>query len=280
MTKNATLQKPDQSDALREILRQTQLSGASRRALLLHTDRLPATLAKPHHLRLARESLFSLEGADRAQVFELTRGRCAVVWRARGDGEMGEVLRSLENLIADQPGDQGPKLAELVTTYELPQQAGWLLDELDEEAPAKPTQPSRPLTVQLLAGIEEALSHADLSPFARWRTVMRIRLAGPRHARLPRIETEPGWDERYFAVHALGASLLPGFWAESGTLAVPLAASAVLLDRRMLAMLASPKDMHTLGTFGIGMNVPAILGAEFQRFDDVPAARHSVARWC
>jgi hypothetical protein len=270
------MQKPDQSDALREILRQTQLSGASRRALLLHTDRLPAILAKPHHLRLARESLFSLEGADRAQVFELTRGRCAVVWRARGDGEMGEVLRSLENLIADQPSDQAPKLGELVTTYELPQQAGWLLDELDEEPPAKAPEPRRALTVQLLAGVEEALVRADLSPFARWRTVMRISLAGPPNARLPRIETAPYWDERYFAVHALGASLCPDY----GLKAEPWLFRRLsrMLDRRMLAMLASPKDMHTLGTFGIGMNVPTILGAEFQRFDDAlpPAQRGEV----
>ena len=276
MTKNALLQKADQSDALREILRQTQLSGALRRALLLHTDRLPAILAKPHHLRLARESLFSLECADRAQVFELTRGRCAVVWRARGDGEMGEVLRSLENLIADQPTDQAPKLSELVTTYELPQQAGWLLDELDEEAPPKPAEPRRALTVPLLAGIEEALVRADLSPFARWRTVMRLSLAGPRNARLPRIEIEPCWDERYFAVHALGESLCP----EYGLKAEPWLFRRLsrMLDRRMLALLASPKDMHSLGTFGIGMNVPAILGAEFQRFDDAlpPAQRGEV----
>jgi hypothetical protein len=260
------MQKPDQSDALREILRQTQLSGATRRALLLHTDRLPATLAKPHHLRLARESLFTLEGADRAQVFELPRGRCAVVWRPRGEGEISEVLRSLEALIADQPSDQGPKLGELVTTYDLPQHAGLLLNELDEEPPAKPPQPSKPLTVQLLAGIEEALSHADLSQFARWRTVMHIKLAGPPNARLPRIETEPAWDERYFAVHAIGASLCP----DHGLKVEPWLFRRLsrMLDTRMLAMLATPKNMHTLGTFAIGMNVHAILGAAFQRFDD------------
>ncbi len=260
------MQKLDQSDSLREILRQTQLSGAARRALLLHTDRLPVALAKPHHLRLARESLFSLEGADRAQVFELPRGRCAVVWRARGDSEIGEVLRSMEALIADQPSDQGPKLGELVTTYDLPQQAGWLLDELDEEPPPKPEQPSKPLTVKLLAGIEEALARADLSQFARWRTVMHIKLAGPANARLPRIETEPAWDERYFAVHAIGDSLCP----DHGLKVEPWLFRRLsrMLDRRMLAMLATPKDMHTLGTFAIGMNVPAILGADFQRFDD------------
>jgi hypothetical protein len=270
------MQKPDQSDALREILRQTQLSGAGRRALLLHTDRLPANLAKPHHLRLARESLFSLEGADRAQVFELARGRCAVVWRARGDSEIGDVLRAMEALIADQPSDQGPKLGELVTTYDLPQQAGWLLDELDEEAPVKPPEPKRALTVQLLAGIEDALVRADLSQFARWRTVMRISLAGAPNIRLPRIETEPAWDERYFAVQAIGASLCP----DHGLEVEPWLFRRLsrMLDRRMLAMLASPKDMHTLGTFGIGMNVPAILGAEFQRFDDAlpPAQRGEV----
>ena len=136
------MNKPDQSDALREILRQTQLSGAARRALLLHTDRLPAHLAKPHHLRLARESLFTLEGADRAQVFELPRGRCAVVWRRAARVRSAKWLRALEALIADQPSDLGPKLGELVTTYDLPQQAAWLLDELDEEK--RPSRHSRP----------------------------------------------------------------------------------------------------------------------------------------
>jgi hypothetical protein len=264
--------QPDQSDALREILRQTQLSGASRRALLLHTDRLPASLAKPHHLRLARESLVTLETADRAQAFELTRGRCAVVWRARGDSEIGDVLRAMEALIADQPSDPGPKLGELVTTYELPQQARWLLEELDEEPPARAAKPSRPLSVQQIAGIESAISHADLAPFARWRTVMRVSLVGPRNGILPRIETTPAWDERYFAVDALGESLYPGYGVKTEPWLFRRLTRT--LDRRMLAVLGTPKDMLSLGTFGIAMNVSTLLGSEFQRFDDTLPVSH------
>jgi hypothetical protein len=248
------------------VLRKSELSGASRRALLLHTDRLPGALAKPHHLRLAREALNSLADADRAQFFELSRGRIAIVWRSRGGDEMTQTMEALGHLISGQPDGEAPKLGELVSIYDLPQQAVWLLDELAEEAPSHPPSPTMPLDVQQLAALEAALAQADLAQFARWRTVMRLMPAGPPSAPLARIETEPVWEERYFAVHALGASLTP----DRGLKADPWLFRRLTrtLDRRMLAMLSVPKDIQGVGTLAISVNVATILDAEFLRFDD------------
>jgi hypothetical protein len=258
--------RPEHADALREVLRQSELSGASRRALLLHIDRLPASLARPHHLRLAREALISLADADRAQFFELSRGRIAIVWRSRGGDELTHAMEALGQLISGQPKGEAPTLGELVSLYDLPQQAVWLLDELADEAPSRPPSPTTPLDVQHLAGLEAALAQADLAQFARWRTVMRLRPVGPPVAPLARIETEPVWEERFFAVHALGASLTP----DRGLKADPWLFRRLTrtLDRRMLAMLSVPKDIQGIGTLAIGLNVATILGAEFLRFDD------------
>ncbi len=256
----------DQAEALRDVLRQSELAGASRRALLLHIDRFPPALARPHHLRLAREALNSLAGADRAQFFELSRGRVAIVWRSRGEGELSHTMEALELLLSGQPDGEAPKLGELVSLYDLPEQAVWLLDELIEEAPGHPPPPTTPLDVQQLAGLEAALAQADLAQYARWRTIMRLIPAGPPSATLARIETKPVWEERYFAVHALGAALTP----DRGLKAEPWLFRRLTrtLDRRMLSMLSIPRDVQGIGTLGISLNVATILGSDFLRFDD------------
>ncbi len=256
----------DQAEALREVLRQSELAGASRSALLLHIDRFPPSLTKPHHLRLAREALSGLAGADRAQFFELSRGRVAIVWRSRGGSELTQTMEALELLLSDQPEGGAPALGELVSLYDLPQQAVWLMDELIEEMPGHPPSPTTPLDVQQLAGLETALAQADLSQFARWRTIMRLVPSGPPSARLARIETEPVLEERYFAVYALGAALTP----DRGLKADPWLFRRLTrsLDRRMLAMLGVPKDVQGIGTLAISLNVATILGPDFLRFDD------------
>ncbi len=256
----------DQTAQLREALQQSELSGASRRALLLRTDRLPPTLARPHHLRLAREALKSLAGADRAQVFELSRGRVAIVWRGRGMKELSSAMDALGHLLADQPDGQAPSLHELVALYDLPDQAVWLLDELAEEPSSRAPGPSLKLDVKQLAGLEVALAQADLAPFARWRAVMRLSADGPAAAPLARIKTEPAWEERYFAAHEIAAHLCP----DCNIKADPWLFRRLtrVLDRRMLALLGVPRTLAGLSTFALPMNVETILSAEFLRFDD------------
>jgi hypothetical protein len=257
--------RTEPAEALREVLRQSELAGASRRALLLRIDRLPPALARPHHLRLAREALGSLAGADRAQFFELSRGRIAIVWRSRGGTELANTMEALGHLLSGQPG-VGPTLDELVSLYDLPQQAVNLLDELAEDRPSHPPSPTAKLSVRQLAALEASLAQADLSAFARWRTIVRLSPAGPPGASFAQIDTEPVWEERYFAVHALETSLTP----DRGLKADPWLFRRLTrtLDRRMLAMLTMPKDLPRPGRMSVGLNVATILGADFLRFDD------------
>jgi hypothetical protein len=277
-----TFIRPPGADALRDLLRQTEISGAHRRAVLLHADRLPPYLAKPHHLRLAREALHSLTEADRAQMFELSLGRIAIVWRTRGGGELEQAKAALSHLLSGQPSGQSPALGDLLTQYDLPDQAISLLDEMAEPLRTHrgPRPDARPLDLKALARLESLLSQADLARFMRWRGIMRLPEVWPRprHARADTLAApELAWEERYFAVYDLTASICP----DRDLKAEPWLFRRLTrtLDRRMLAIMSGVRDDHGSGAFAVYMNVATILSADFLRFDDAlhPNMRGKVA---
>jgi hypothetical protein len=277
-----TIHRPLGADALRDLLRQTATSGARRCAVLLHADRLPPFLAKPHHLRLAREALHSLTEADRAQMFELSQGRIAIVWRKRGGGELEQAKAALSHLLSGQPNGQTPSLGDLLTQYDLPGQAVALLDEMAEPLRTHRAHApdARALDLKALARLESLLNQADLARFMRWRGVMRLPEVWPpsRHGRaeIP-AGPELAWEERYFAVYDLTASICP----DRDLKAEPWLFRRLTrtLDHRMLAIMSGLRDDHGSGAFAININVSTILSAEFLRFDDAlhPNMRGRVA---
>jgi hypothetical protein len=260
----------DGLEALGLLLRQASVAGVRRRALLLHAERLPRAVGRQYHLRLARAALTGLAHADRAQLFDLPRGRLAVVWRDRGEslnagGEMARAMQSLKRLLADMPEGQGPLLGELISIYELPDQSAWLQDLLAEsgmETPALAPDPPSPLDTPVLARLELSLAQADLAAFARWRPVYKLAAPGA-----PPVLA---WEERTFAIGDVGASLCPDH---------ALAADVWLnhrltrtLDRRMLALLTGAGELNGIGGLGLQMNVASLLGAGFLRLDEkIPA---------
>jgi hypothetical protein len=250
------MSRTDQSAALRTLLGQAELAGAQRRALLLHTDRLPPDLARAQHQRLARATLAGLEQADRAQRFELSRNRVAIVWRSRGGQELDHALAALDHLLADLPPSQAVPRGQLVTVYDLPDQGAWLLDELEEpEAAPVPSQPMRPLDPAFLARLEHGLAQADLSPFMRWRAVLHLR----------NDTTATAWEERYVAAHALAASLCPDRRIKSDPWLFQRLTRS--FDQRLLTLLCGPRELKANTPFALHLHVASILSPEFLRFD-------------
>jgi hypothetical protein len=252
-------------EALREQLRQIEKSGAVRRAALLNADRLHSAAAR----RLAREALGSLLAADRAQLFELTRGRVAVIWRAQGEDEILVARRALAHLMSDQVDANAPPLDALLAFYALPEQAAWLLDDLAEppEVAAPAPAPRRRLDLSVLGRFEVALGKADLSLFVRRRTVMRMTLAAPGREAVLRGQESAAWEIRSFAVRELAAILAPDYDVTADPwLFLRLTR---LLDRRMLALLSHPAEMAGGNRLAIHLNVASILSEEFLRFDQL-----------
>lgn len=245
----------DQAPALRALLHQTMRAGVPRRAIVLHTDRLPASFARAHHRRLARDALTGLALADRAQAFTLSRGRMAVVWRQKTGLELESVMAALHRLVADLPDEQAVNPGSLITLYDLPEQGEWLLDALDEpEAPhGAAAAATRPLDAALLASLERALSQADITPFIRRRAVIAS-------------DTEaPLWQERGISIRALQAALCPLHDVKAEPWLFRRLTRS--FDRRMLSLLTGPRELREAGPFGLSLNVATILAPEFLRFD-------------
>jgi hypothetical protein len=232
-------------------------AGAQRRALLLHADRLPSDLAHTHHRRLARDALASLSHAERAQHFELSRGRLAIVWRSRGGQELDQAMAALDHLLADLPAAQTVPRGQLVSVYDLPEQAEWLVDELDETPIPVPgaAQPARPLDPAFLARLETSLAKADLSPFMRSRKVWR--LAGE--------TSSVAWEERYVAAKELAAGLCPDRRIKADAWLFHRLTRS--FDQRLLTLLCDPRDVRASQPFALHMHVASILSPSFLRFD-------------
>jgi hypothetical protein len=260
----------DGLEALGLLLRQGEVAGTRRRALLLHAERLPRAAGRQYHLRLARAALTGLAQADRAELFDLPRGRLAVVWRRRGaaadpSGEMTRAMHALKRLLADMPEGQGPTLAELISIYDLPEQSAWLQDMLSEsgtETPAQYAEPQLPMDASVLARLELSLAQADLACFARWRPVYRLPGSDSLHGVPPAL----AWEERYFATAELAASLCPGHVVTSDPwLYLRLTRT---IDRRMLALLSGGGELTGVHGLGLHMNVASLLSSAFVRFDE------------
>ncbi len=250
--------RPDSAEALLDLLRKTELSGTQRRALLLHTDRLPPALAKQHHQRLARDAIAGLALADRAQHFELSRGRVAIVWRQRGGCELETALAALDHLLSDLPQDQAFPPGQLVTLYDLPEQAAWLMDEIANRgglASHDAPEAVLPLDLAVLVRLEQALAQAEISRFIRWRPVLR--LDGGAGA--------PVWLERYVAAHEIAANLCPDRRIKGNPWLFRRLTRS--FDRRMLSILTGPQDLRDSGPFALNLNLATILAPEFLRFD-------------
>jgi hypothetical protein len=266
-----TVAEAQAARALRDLVRQTQASGAARRAVVLHMDRMPAALAKPHYHRLARAALSSLSGRDHAQSFELPRGRLAIVWRSRGQEEIEGILASVERLLGDvaqgasQSTHQGAivLLGQLITIYDLPAQAPWLLDAAAEPElhDGRTAGAGLGLDAPLLNRLEESLAQADLSPFLRWRPVIDIEGAAPRLA----------WEERTICTAELAACLCPGRHLHEATWLFRRLARSI--ERRMLGLMTGPRELTGNRAFSLGVSVSSILSAAFLAFDAaLPAA--------
>lgn len=243
--------------ALRSLLGQTERAGAQRRALLLHTDRMPPDIARQHHQLLARDAIGGLARADRAQQFELSRGRLAIVWRSRGGPELEQAMAALDHLLSDLPPSQAVPRGQLISVYDLPEQGDWLLDELAETPGPAPgaAQPARPLDPAFLARLETSLAKADVSPFMRSRKIWR--LTGGQEI--------VAWEERYVAAKELAAGLCPDRRIKADTWLFHRLTRS--FDQRLLTLLCGPRELRAGQPFALHMHVASILSPEFLRFD-------------
>jgi hypothetical protein len=249
--------KPSTPARLASLVSDCAAAGVTRQALLLRMDRLPPGLSRPHHRRLAESALAPLMRAPRSEMFHLPGPRLAVVWRGDAEAALLDVVDALEHLLADATVS-APSLRDLVFLYDLPENGDLLLQALDdsavEVAPAGPA-PAPPLDPASLLMLESSLAQADIARFARREAVWRFGQNAPALA----------WERRTLSLPELTAELVPDRdLAGDPWLFRRLTRT---LDRRLLALLASPGELVKAGPFALDLNVVSVLGPEFLKLD-------------
>lgn len=262
----ATAMQGDDVAALIARITSSAVAGVARRALVLRLSRLPVAFARPHHLRLARAALDPLRSEDHAELFDLPSSDTVVLWRGSSNRALRACLDAVSELFAGT-GYPGADPSTLCLVLDLPEQADTLLrlawENRAEIPDRRPIADMRtPLDAGGLAGLESVLARADVARFVRRRPVCAATQGGG--LRL-------AWEKRVLSVGELESALAP----DSALRAEPWLFRRLTrtLDRRMLALLASPGELQDVGPFALDLNVASILSADFLRFDaTLPAA--------
>ncbi len=248
---------PSPAQRLATLVSNCAAAGIARQVLLLRIDRLPPSLTRAHHLRLAEASLAPLLRAPRAELFHLPGPRLAVVWRGDAETALLSAVHALDRLLDDAP-ISAPGLAELASLFDLPADGAALMAALSDTVSTEAelaVPPSPPLDPASLTLLEASLAHADVARFARRQAVWRFE---PRAVTL-------AWEERTLSVAELADGLVPGHDLQRE--AWLFRRLTRTLDRRLLALLGSPGELAGAGPFALDLNLASLLGAEFLRFD-------------
>lgn len=252
-------------DSLASLVHDTQAASVARQVLLLRLDRLPAPLRRPHHRRLARAALDPLLDADRGCLHELPAGRLAITWRGDSPASLGRVMAALGHMLLDGPAGT-PQLGALTHLFRLPQDGPALLaaatEGADPGAPAVAAEVAeKPLEPATLARLEAGLAQADVERFARRRPVCALAPEGISLA----------WEERVLNLGEIAAELAPGYSLTADPWLFRRLART--LDRRMLALLATPGTLDRARPFGLRLGVESLVSPWFLRFDACLPAR-------
>ena len=233
--------------ALAALARDCVASGVERRALHLPLSRLPPGLREPRHRRLLDEAIAPLLRPTRARLFALPGGDLVALAPPPG-AHLAEVREALARLLP--PGFALPLLR-------LPAEAAALLAAVEaalglDAAPLPPVpEPRPPASPAALEAALRALATAEVGAHLRRRPIGHLAPGAE--------EAEPEAREIRVEAAGLGELLLPGL--------DPGPAFRLAAERRMLAGLARPEEVRSLGPICLPLGLATLESAEFLRLE-------------
>ncbi len=274
-----------QEELLMDYVRRLSERASGRCAVLLRLSKLRAYNRRAHHLHAATSGLRCMVEAAEGQLFVLDSADTIFVFTLEVHQRVELEIQKICFLFSDDPAlMDGRSAADFVCRFDVQEEYERFQAVVRDlvvrqaapssDAPRQLTTKERlkrkqtlgqPLTPELLAKLEAALSRADLSSLVRRQTVCALS---------PRIEVEPRFAELYVSIAELRETLLPN---------VNLLGNRWLfqhltetLDRRVLQLLTMPENAFT-GDLSINLNVATLLSRGFGAFDDALSAQHAGA---
>ncbi|MDX1737173.1 MAG: hypothetical protein R3261_02990, partial [Alphaproteobacteria bacterium] len=256
-----------------------------RRAVHIHLSRLRPQHRRPHHLRIAANTIEEFIFAFEGQLFRLGNSDMIFVVKDADLMQLDDVIMRLRTLFSEDPVASVNSSLEghgrFASLYSLDRQYEKFLElarEINQQARerekrlgalAAQTEEDKnalqnPLTPDQLGKLEEVLMRTDLSNVFKRQAICAV--SGDE-------EPTPVFNELFISIGELAKTVLPD---------VNLAANRWLfqhltqtLDQRVLKMLAKSDDRTLFNSFSINLNVNTLLSREFMQFD---ASLHTGSR--
>jgi EAL domain-containing protein (putative c-di-GMP-specific phosphodiesterase class I) len=274
-----------QEELLMDYVRRLAARAAGRRAVHLRLSQLRAYNRRAPHLHAATSGLRAMVDTAEGQLFVLRSADTIFVYKADVHQRVEQEIQKICFLFSDDPALMDARSAadfvcrfdvqaeyerfqsvvrDLVGREGAPASHGACQLTTKERLKRKQTV-GQPLTPDLLAKLEAALSRTDLSSLVRRQTVCAVS---------PRLEVETRFVELYVAIAELRETLLPN---------VNLLGNRWLfqhltetLDRRVLQLLMMPENA-VAGDLSINLNVATLLSKDFGSFDNALSAHRARA---
>jgi EAL domain-containing protein (putative c-di-GMP-specific phosphodiesterase class I) len=274
----AALLVRSQEELLLDYVRRLAERASGRRAVHLRLSKLRAYNRRAHHLHAATSGFRGMVEAEEGQLFVLDSADAIFVYKADVHQRVEMEIQKICFLFSDDPAlMDGRGAADFVSRFRVEEEdeyerfQSFVRDLVDRQAASSSAAAcqlttkerlkrkqtlGQPLTPELLAKLEGALSRADLSSLVRRQTVCALS---------PRLEIAPRFSELYVSIAELREILLPN---------VNLLGDRWLfqhltetLDRRVLQLLTMPENAFA-GDLSINLNVATLLSKGFGAFDN------------
>ncbi len=277
MAENQPNKKHSQENLLLDYAERLKRYRDGRRGVHLHLSRLRPQNRRPHHLRIAANTIEDFIFAFEGQLFRLGNSDMMFVVKDADLMQLDDVVMRLRTLFSEDPIASVNSTMEghgrFATLYNLDRQYDKFMDlcnGLDKEAKDREKRLNAmaiqaeesegdirsPLSPDQLGKLEETLRRTDLSNVFKRQAICAI--AGSD-------EPMPVFNELFISIMDLAKTVLPDVNLVSNRWLFQHLTET--LDRRVLHMLSKADDKTIFSSFSINLNVNTLLSPEFLKFD-------------
>ncbi len=267
-----------QENLLLDYVRRLEKHKDERKVVHVRLSRLRPFNRREQHIRAATSTFEPLIADLRGQLFTLSNADLFFAYKREIQPQVETLVQKIKFLFSDDPliAEEAENRSAFADWYDCADEyddilklAGSMIDEeekrqtqvrskMDARAALRAKQKQgEPLTPEILARIEDALSRADLSNFVRRQFICKVD---------GKMIPEQRFSELFISISDLRETLMPGVNLTSNRWLFHHLTET--LDMRMLAMLSKTDAITISGEISINANVKTILGDDFQQFDD------------
>jgi len=274
---------PSQENLLLEYIRRLEQHKEGRGVVHLHLSKLRPFNRRDQHIRAAASNFDPMVSDMQGQVFTLRNADIFFVFKNEAKAQAETVSQRIRFLFSDDPlVTEGEATGEVFATwYDAAHDFEAILQAVENLAQAEKQRQTvvrarmdaravlkarqeqgEPLSPDVLARLETALSRADLSNLVRRQFICRVDA---------KMVPEMQFSELFISIKDLRETMLPGVNVTANRWLFQHLTET--LDKRMLSMLTKTDAISISGDISFNVNIATLLSQDFQIFDDNIAAR-------